>query len=216
MGISIKDPIDPDLKQNILHFACYAGHLHLVQYFLSLEECPDINSRDSMDWTRMFLFFLPYFFARANLIREALLCAASICHVDLCNLLLQHGADPKGTIYVAFFSCSLLTLISVAVNRQQTSVLHYLCRKTQVEESPKNPKKGRDKASKISSSKYDDSMIYSSPYLTLLQTLLEKGVEINQQNDRGETPLMQAAQKGNEEAVHFLLGYKADYRLTNK
>lgn len=59
------------------------------------------------------------------------------------------------------------------------------------------------------------SFVYNSAYTSLLSTLIERGVDLNQKNEKGETPLMQAAQKGNDEAVMFLLANKADWKLTN-
>ncbi len=44
--------MDPELKQNVLHVACYAGHYEIVQYFLEKEEKPDVNARDKFEWTR--------------------------------------------------------------------------------------------------------------------------------------------------------------------
>eukprot|EP01114_Cavostelium_apophysatum_P012722 TRINITY_DN2910_c0_g1_i1.p1 TRINITY_DN2910_c0_g1~~TRINITY_DN2910_c0_g1_i1.p1 ORF type:complete len:655 (-),score=195.25 TRINITY_DN2910_c0_g1_i1:52-2016(-) len=83
---------------------------------------------------------------------------------------------------------------------QKTTPLHYLCRKAFDEEM-------RDlKASQNTKNR---------PYWDLLETLINKGVDINAQNYLGETPLMQACSRGNESAVQFLLNHKAKVNLTN-
>jgi ankyrin repeat protein len=49
-----------------------------------------------------------------------------------------------------------------------------------------------------------------------LELLLDKKVDIDEKNYLGETALMQAAGRGNVEAVKWLLEKKAKWKLTNK
>mmetsp|Transcript_19481 Transcript_19481/g.27178 ORF Transcript_19481/g.27178 Transcript_19481/m.27178 type:complete len:694 (-) Transcript_19481:65-2146(-) len=121
-----------------------------------------------------------------------LLCAASCGQVDICLLLLQKGANPQ---------------IS---NDQKTTVLHYLARKDlsniddQLDLNNNNP--GSNPTTAI-----------GNKYFLLMDTILKKGLDINVQNVFGETPLMQAAARGNVAAVKFLLEHRAKWNiLTSK
>lgn len=99
------------------------------------------------------------------------------------------------------------------------SVLHYLCRKFYGYSEPSDADKKNvapRRRSGSSSQKYKfDKERESEVYLEVLELLLEKGVNIDGQNFRGETALMQAAAKGNESGVRFLLDHKANWKLTN-
>ena len=50
----------------------------------------------------------------------------------------------------------------------------------------------------------------------LFRTMIRKGVNINQQNQQGETPLHMAAFRGKEKSVALLLWNQADPNLKNK
>jgi ankyrin repeat protein len=52
-------------------------------------------------------------------------------------------------------------------------------------------------------------------YYEVLDIIHQRGVDVNTKNYLGETPLMQAASKGNEDAVKWLLDHKADYKDAN-
>jgi ankyrin repeat protein len=52
-------------------------------------------------------------------------------------------------------------------------------------------------------------------YIELLEQLISVGVDINLKNYRGETALMQAAARGNLEAISFLLEHKANPLIEN-
>ena len=86
--------------------------------------------------------------------------------------------------------------------------LHYLCRK---KEAASFVKSGRDTTKQRQQNKKD-----SESYFGVLENLINSGISVDSRNYMGETPLMQAAAKGNEEAVRFLLEHKADIKVTNK
>jgi len=133
--------------------------------------------------------------ARDNHGWTALLCAASVGNIGLCYYLLQRGADPK--LY----------------NDQKTSPLHYLCRKIPQHES--QTKQTTEDKKSWASKRFSSKEREVDTYFEVLDLILEKGVEIDCQNYLGETPLMQAASKGNEDAVTFLLEHKADCKKVN-
>jgi len=129
----------------------------------------------------------------------AFLCAASASHTRVCQLLLTAGADPK------------------IPNNQLTTALHYLCRKAV--DTPTNNlivSKSLDASSNNSmagtASGYETQ---HQGYYELLDACLRKGLDINQQNSFGETPLMQACGRGNMIAVQWLLSKRAKWKMTN-
>jgi len=131
----------------------------------------------------------------------AFLCAASGGHTECCNLLLLAGADPK------------------IPNKQQTTALHYLCRKAvdtpsvNLGASVSHPINLNASMSGTTTTGYDVSN--NRGYFELLDVCLRKGIDINHQNSFGETPLMQACGMGNTLAVHWLLSKRAKSRMTN-
>ena len=50
----------------------------------------------------------------------------------------------------------------------------------------------------------------------LFRTMIRKGVNINKQNQQGETPLHMAAFRGKDKSVSLLLWNQADPNLQNK
>ena len=54
LGANPKAVLDDGNSQNGLHMSAYSGHYELVEYFLRLENGPDINSRDAQGWTGKF------------------------------------------------------------------------------------------------------------------------------------------------------------------
>jgi len=53
-------------------------------------------------------------------------------------------------------------------------------------------------------------------YAAVIKTMLEKGTDINSQNQDGDSPLHQAAAEGNEEGVKILLKNHAKVMIRNK
>jgi ankyrin repeat protein len=53
-------------------------------------------------------------------------------------------------------------------------------------------------------------------HVQILQAMLAKGADVNCQNKHGDSPLHQAAQRGRDQNVLFLLNNKANANLPNK
>jgi len=168
-------------KTTPLQVAAFNGHRHLVEYLIKTDPKLNINAVDEAGWT-------------------AFLCAASSAHTEVCNQLLNAGADPK------------------IPNLQLTTALHYLCRKA-VETPTTTPLSSSTNmlahSSSATASIAYDTVGPNRGYFELLDNCLRKGIDINQQNSFGETPLMQACGRGNMEAVQWLLSKRAKWKMTN-
>lgn len=141
--------------------------------------------------------FVCFYFTKVQFIKfflssfSALHIACRSQNLPIAYLLIQAGADPK------------------VGNQQNTTPLHYLVR---VVEKPSKSRKGSFKNLKDYFSKDINNVTYSE----LIELLIDKGVDVDTKTFIDETPLMQAARSGNEEAVKVLLKRNANRTLANK
>eukprot|EP01100_Stratorugosa_tubuloviscum_P013982 TRINITY_DN7226_c0_g1_i1.p1 TRINITY_DN7226_c0_g1~~TRINITY_DN7226_c0_g1_i1.p1 ORF type:complete len:763 (-),score=369.26 TRINITY_DN7226_c0_g1_i1:12-2300(-) len=127
--------------------------------------------------------------------------------VDIIRLLLARHADPNAQdrngwtpLHCAarlghYIACEQLLYEDktdvACLNKDGTSALHYLVRKI-----PQPSEK--------------------MSYIAVMDHMLSRGVEIESQTKFGETPLHQSCERGNEDAVCFLLEHKASPNKVNR
>jgi ankyrin repeat protein len=64
---------------------------------------------------------------------------------------------------------------------------------------------------------YDNTPLHwALPHATIAELLLENGGEVNSKSDTGQTPLIWAAQDGQEDALRLLLQNKADVKIQDR
>eukprot|EP00026_Physarum_polycephalum_P000438 Phypoly_transcript_00439.p1 GENE.Phypoly_transcript_00439~~Phypoly_transcript_00439.p1 ORF type:complete len:768 (+),score=125.27 Phypoly_transcript_00439:182-2485(+) len=124
---------------------------------------------------------------------SALHCAAMGPHLEVCEYLINEGASVTLT------------------NAENTTPLHYIVRK-----APKKEKHHDENNPPAPLSLSDLVSGRRTPYIRLLDLMLDKGAGIDAQSIRAETPLHQACTRTNEEAVRWLLANNAELHITNK
>eukprot|EP01118_Nematostelium_gracile_P016645 TRINITY_DN6948_c0_g1_i1.p1 TRINITY_DN6948_c0_g1~~TRINITY_DN6948_c0_g1_i1.p1 ORF type:complete len:499 (+),score=115.77 TRINITY_DN6948_c0_g1_i1:50-1498(+) len=90
-----------------------------------------------------------------------------------------------------------------AINLDRNLPLHYLARRC-IETEKKKMKRS------------SSHVVEESNYARVIKLMLEKGTDINFQNEQGDTPLHQAVSSGNEEGIRILLRHKARTNVRNK
>lgn len=123
--------------------------------------------------------------ARDSVGWTALHCASSGGYLDIVEKLLQNKADPT------------------LANREKNLPIHYWSRR--------NP----ELVKKTKKSKQNPIPLEETQYARILKQMIDAGVDVNAQNEYGDTPLHQAAASGNDDAIILLLKSKAKIMITN-
>ena len=200
----------PD-KMNVLHIASQEGSVAVIEMLLSYDLRPDPRDGEG---------------------NTPLACAAANGQIEAVNCLLEHGADPflKGqngwsllhfaaqsgnvVIIETMLSKDLdidsraqtlgITPAMVSIRFGKLEALKYLL------------EKGADGSLKTLEGQFSHlSFAVTAGSVEAIELLLSHGCSIDDRDDQGETPLMQAAVAGKTEVLKYLLAQGADPLLHN-
>jgi serine/threonine protein kinase/ankyrin repeat protein len=162
---------------------------------------PDLDATDDAGWT-------------------ALLAAAAVGDLAACWLLLEAGAKPF--IANAQGSTPLHYLARHIFDDEQCFTHEHAKREREASTASAAPKfrnlrrsflRGREK--NVAKEELRAKRLQAEMAITLLGRFLQSGANVNAKNNFDETPLMQAAGRGNILAVRFLLQHGADWQAVN-
>ncbi|XP_067661816.1 serine/threonine-protein phosphatase 6 regulatory ankyrin repeat subunit B-like [Haliotis asinina] len=204
--------LNDESGSNILHIACYRGHIGIVKYILSLNSV-DVNSRGWKD-------------------RTPVMVAAEQRHKEVVKLLVQHGTDLS-------LRDKLGNVVQTACYRRQIDVVKYVLSLNSVDIKNRGWKKripvtiatelrNEEVVELLVKNEIDLSLTDEDGH-TILHLVSYKGcvdvlkyllslnsLDINNRGWNKMTPVMLAADHGHKEVIELLLNHRADLSISDK
>jgi ankyrin repeat protein len=144
--------------------------------------------------------------------RTALHCASSQGHLPICILLLNNGADPTITVLKGSNALHVLAQVDLKALLSENSVSDIDKLQTKVTSSTEKSLK----ASREILDTFASTIDHSDLPAQVVQLMLDKGLDINAKDKKGDTPLMRACFKGWNYNFFMLLSKGAYAFYVNK